>query len=136
MACKGRLAFGEWVHVVHTYEQGDSRIYVHGVLDGESKTPNAPLNIKSPARLYIGGWYGNYNYVGDLDEVRASKVTRSADWVLKSDGQEKVVATDWLRYTFDAGRVTGDKAVTLIFKAVYPTGVKTKDIAIAAKDDI
>ncbi len=190
VGCKTRAPLGEWVHIVHTYEQGDSRVYVNGVLDGVSKNPGAPLNIKSPARLYLGGWYGNYNYIGDLDEVRVSKVTRSADWVrleyenqrlmqtlvggivppgdsfavspaaatiaeaksamfsaqaggaqkvywvLKSDGQEKVVATDHFRYTFDAGRVSGDKAVTLVFKAVYPTGVKSKEIAIVVKDDI
>ena len=34
-----------------------------------------------PSRLWIGGWYHNYNFVGDIDEVRISKVARSADWI-------------------------------------------------------
>jgi len=31
--------------------------------------------------MWIGGWYGNYDFIGDIDEVRISKVARSADWV-------------------------------------------------------
>jgi len=190
LSSEGQMPMNEWIHVMHTYEQGDSRIYVNGELNKESKTPNAPLAIKSPARLNIGGWSNNYDFVGDIDEVRISKVTRSADWVrlqyeneksmqtlvgplvqpgntfavspaaatvaegksatftaqaggaqkvywiMKSDGQETVVAVDRFSFTFDAGRVTGDKAVTLQCKAVFADGVKTKDIAIGVKEDI
>ncbi|MFN7805566.1 MAG: DUF2341 domain-containing protein [Planctomycetaceae bacterium] len=75
------LDLGQWVHVVHTYEQGESRIYVNGRLDGTHKTNAAPLAIKSPARLFLGGWYHHYDYQGDLDEVRVSRVVRSADWI-------------------------------------------------------
>ena len=77
----GRLPMNEWIHVVHTYEQGDSRVYVNGELSGVSTKPNSPLAIKSPARLWIGGWYHNYDFIGDIDEVRVSMVKRSADWV-------------------------------------------------------
>ncbi len=192
---EGRMAMNEWIHVVHTYEQGDSRIYVNGELSNASKTPNAPLAIKTPARLYIGGWYNNYDFVGDIDEVRISKVTRSAEWVklqhenqkanqtlvgpvvpliagltgksfevtpdaatvlegksvtftaqamsaqkvywiLKSDGQETVAAVDRFAFTFDAGRVAGDKTVTLQCRAVFADKVETKEIAITVKEDI
>ena len=75
---QGAFPLGEWVHVVHTYSRGDSRVYVNGKLDGAARPL---LNIKSPARLWLGGWYHQYNYLGELDEVRVSKVTRSADWV-------------------------------------------------------
>lgn len=78
---KSAVPLSQWIHVVHTYHKGDSRIYVNGVLDGQTKTASAPLNIKSPARLWLGGWYHNYDFVGDLDEVRISKVTRSAEWI-------------------------------------------------------
>ena len=77
----GRMPMNEWVQVVHTYQQTDSRIYVNGVLSGVSTRPGAPLAIKTPARLFIGGWYHNYDFIGDIDEVRVSKVARSADWV-------------------------------------------------------
>lgn len=75
------IPLSKWVQVVHTYEKGESRIYVNGVLDGANKTDSSPLSIKRPARLFLGGWYNNYDYVGDLDEVRISSVVRSADWV-------------------------------------------------------
>ena len=73
-----RLGLGEWVQVVHTYNHKDGRIYVNGNLDN---TARPLLNIRSPARMWIGGWYDNYDYVGDIDEVRISKIARSAEWI-------------------------------------------------------
>lgn len=81
VATTDRLAMNEWIHVVHSYQPGDSRLYVNGQLAAQSATNDAPLALKSPARLWIGGWYDNYDFVGDLDEVRVSDVARSPDWV-------------------------------------------------------
>ncbi len=89
----GRLPMNEWIHVVHTYQQGDSRVYVNGELSGVSAKPNAPLAIKSPARLWIGGWYHNYDFIGDIDEVRISKVVRSPDWVKLQHENQKAHQT-------------------------------------------
>lgn len=75
------LRLGEWTHVVHTYEKGEAKLYVNGQLDGMNRTQGSPLGIKSPSRLFIGGWYHNYEFVGDLDEVRVSKVVRSPEWI-------------------------------------------------------
>ncbi len=72
------LPMSEWIHVAHTYDGKEGRVYINGRLDG-SATPT--LGIKSPARLWIGGWYNNYDFVGDIDEVRISRVARSAAWV-------------------------------------------------------
>ena len=184
---KTPLATNQWFHVVHTYSDKDSRVYVNGVLDGAS-TP--VLDLPETSRLWIGGWYGNYKFVGDVDEVRISKVARSAEWIklqyenqkplqtlvgpvvqagntfavsppsatvpegttltftaqaggaqkiywtLKGEGRETLVAVDRFAYTFDAGRVSGDKTLTLQCKAVYPDGVKTKDIAISVNETI
>ena len=148
------------------------------------------FEYQNPARLFIGGWYHQYDFIGDIDEVRISQVVRSADWVklqyenqkavqtltgplvqpgnafsvsprqatvlegqsaafsaaaggaqkvywvLKGDGHETVVATDRFHFTFQAGRVVGDQAVTLQFKAIYATEVKTKDIPITIKENI
>ena len=76
-----RVPVGEWTHVVHTYREGEARLYVNGVLDGTNTNDGGPLNIRTPARLFLGGWYHNYDFVGDLDEVRVSKVVRSPEWV-------------------------------------------------------
>ena len=185
-----RLPMSQWIQVVHTYQKGNSRIYVNGVLDGVSTNPAAPLAVKSPARMWIGGWYDDYDFVGDIDEVRTSKVARSADWVklqyenqkplqtltgpvvqsgsefsvspqqvavlegksaafsakaggaqkvywiLKSDDQETILAVDCFQFTFEAGRVTGDKSATLQFQAIYTDGVKARDIPITIREDI
>ena len=187
---KTPVPLGQWAHVAHTFENGESRVYVNGVLDAAAKTKAAPLNIRSPARLWIGGWYHTYDFVGDIDEVRVSKVARSADWLrlqyenqkphqtlvehvvqpgtefgfpetqsavpegrgitfeakaggaqkvawsIVRDGKETVVATDRLAYRFEAGRVVGGQAATLRFKAIYPTGTKTKDLPITVVEAI
>ena len=184
------VPLGEWVHVVHTYQKGDSRIYINGDLDGVSTQISAPLSIKSPARLWIGGWYDHYDFTGDIDEVRVSKVARSADWIrlqfenqkpfqtlvgplqssgtlfavspaqatvlegermtftatadgaqkyywiLKDDRGERVVAADRLKFTFDAGRVSKSRVLTLQLKAIYADEIKTKDIPITIQEDI
>ncbi|OYV04001.1 MAG: hypothetical protein CFE26_19215, partial [Verrucomicrobiales bacterium VVV1] len=184
---KSPLALNQWYHVVHTYSEKDSRVYVNGVLDGAS-TPM--LDLPKTSRLWIGGWYNNYKFVGDVDEVRISNVARPADWVklqyenqkplqtlvgplvragsefavspasatvmegktvgfsaqaggalklywvLKSKGVETLVATDRFTFSFDAGRITADQTATLQCKAIYPDGVRTKDIPITIKEDI
>lgn len=84
------LATGEWYHVVHTYSPKNSRVYINGVLDGAS-TPE--LNIPETSALWIGGWHGNYNFVGDVDEVRIASVARSADWIRLEYENQKPMQT-------------------------------------------
>ena len=67
-----------WVHVAHTYSAGQGRIYINGQLEAAA---SPALYIKSPARFWIGGWYHDYDFVGDIDEVRISHTARSADWI-------------------------------------------------------
>lgn len=87
------IPLSKWAHVVHTYRQGESRIYVNGKLNGEKKTASSPLNIQNPARLWIGGWYNNYDFIGDIDEVRVSNVTRSAEWIKLQYENQKPMQT-------------------------------------------
>lgn len=93
LAGRSAIAMSEWVHVAYVYQRGDARIYVNGVLDSASKGQGTPLNIRSPARLWLGGWYDHYNFVGDLDEVRVSKGARSADWIRLEYENQKPMQT-------------------------------------------
>ncbi|MEI6605581.1 MAG: DUF2341 domain-containing protein [Verrucomicrobiota bacterium] len=86
------LALAEWTQMVHTYTEGEARIYVNGVLDGINKK-GPPLAMKSPAHLWIGGWWNKYNFVGDIDEVRVSKVARPAEWVKLQYENQKPLQT-------------------------------------------
>lgn len=70
----------EWTLAMHTYHKGESRLYINGVLAGNGNPRAGTLSVKRPARLWLGGWYNNYAFVGDLDEARVSSVARSADW--------------------------------------------------------
>jgi hypothetical protein len=89
---EGLLALGEWHHAVFAYESGNARLYVNGVLAGIGGR-GTPLNVRSPAMLSLGGWSGDFNFHGDLDEVRVSKVTRSADWVKLQYENQKPMQT-------------------------------------------
>ena len=83
----------QWHHVVHTYSPGSpnvARIYVDGQLDGSA---NVTMNLPNPSRMWIGGWYGNYSYAGDIDEVRISKVARSANWIKLEYENQKPLQT-------------------------------------------
>ena len=84
------LALSQWIHVAHTYQNGAAKIYVNGVLDG-SRTGGS-MGIPTPARMYIGGWYG-YNYAGDMDEVRISNTTRSPNWIKLEYENQKPLQT-------------------------------------------
>ena len=93
VAGQSRVAMSEWVHVVHAYREGESRLYVNGRLDGLNEAKNSVLNIRTPARMFLGGWYKNYQFKGDIDEVRISKVMRSADWVRLAYENQKPMQT-------------------------------------------
>ena len=90
---RGRIAPGEWTHVLHTYDDGEARIYVDGRLEGINSRDGAPMEIHSPARLWLGGWYDNYDFSGDLDEVRLSRVVRSPEWARLQYENQKPLQT-------------------------------------------
>ena len=61
---------------------------------------------------------------------------RKVYWVLQDGAKEQILAVDRFNYTFDAGRVAGNKTVALQFKAVFASGVKTRTIPIAIKESV
>jgi len=71
----------EWHQVVHTWEPGRSLVYIDGVLAGMSTNRGAPLNVRQPARLWIGGWYDHFDFDGVIDEARVSNRVRSPEWI-------------------------------------------------------
>ena len=87
---KTPLTTGEWYHVVHTYAEKDSRVYINGVLDGASEPV---LDLPKTSRFWVGGWYGNYGFEGDVDEVRISRVVRSPEWIRLEYENQKPLQT-------------------------------------------
>jgi len=75
------LGMRQWTHVAATYDNGTSRIYVNGKLEG-SNYHKAAMSLMNDIGMCIGGLRGgNYNFAGDIDEVRVSRVARSVDWI-------------------------------------------------------
>lgn len=93
VASEGRLPGGEWIQVVHTYRENESLVYVNGRLAGSNTKDGGPMDIKKPGRFWVGGWYHNYTFVGELDEVRVSKVARSAGWIRLQYENQKPMQT-------------------------------------------
>ncbi|MCX6929224.1 MAG: DUF2341 domain-containing protein, partial [Verrucomicrobia bacterium] len=71
---------GQWYHVAATYSNGTSQIYVNGKLEGDNYH-RAAMSLMTNLMMTIGGMRGNYDFAGDIDEVRVSRVARSADWL-------------------------------------------------------
>ena len=118
------LAPDEWHYVTHTYDKNDGRLYLNGQLDGKA---SPTLNIKSPARLWIGGWYDVYSYEGDMDEVRVSSVARSPDWIkleyanqVKNQRLVGHVVTQGGEVTLTADRLVLNQGETVTYKANVP----------------
>ena len=74
-------ALGRWYHAAATYANGTSRIYVDG--KQEASRPGDPnwMSILNDVTMTIGGLRGSYQFAGDIDEVRLSRIERSADWM-------------------------------------------------------
>ena len=87
---KRELAVDHWYHVVHTYQDKDSRVYIDGKLEGATRPV---IDIPTTSGLWIGGWYDNYSFIGDIDEVRISNVVRSADWIKLEYENQKPMQT-------------------------------------------
>ncbi|MFO0878586.1 MAG: DUF2341 domain-containing protein [Gemmataceae bacterium] len=87
------IGLNQWTHVAHVCQRGDSRLYLNGELAGVSTSKGAPLRIASPAGLWIGNWRNQHLFKGDLDEVRVSRVARSADWILLQYENQKPMQT-------------------------------------------
>ncbi len=77
----------QWFHLVYTYDGQYDRLYVDGRLDIPAPVAATP-GILTPVRMQIGN-----GFVGDLDEVRVSKLARSADWVRLQYENQKPLQT-------------------------------------------
>jgi len=74
-------AMGRWYHVAATYDNGTSRLFVNGKLDG-TRTHPAAMSVVKDVCMDIGGMRGgNYRFAGEIDEVRVSRVARSEEWM-------------------------------------------------------
>jgi hypothetical protein len=71
---------GQWYHVAATYSNGTSQVYVNGQLEG-CNYHKAAMSLMNDIGMTIGGLRGSFQFTGDIDEVRISRVARSADWM-------------------------------------------------------
>ena len=71
------LVLGQWHHVALTAGAGKLTLFVDGVASG-----SAPLTLQELGGSFTVGARDGGNFLtGDVDEVEAAKVMRSADWI-------------------------------------------------------
>ena len=61
---------------------------------------------------------------------------RKVYWIYVKNGQETLLATDQLSYTYTAPRITGNDAATIRFKAVFAAGPQTIDVPLTVLDTV
>jgi hypothetical protein len=75
--CKSGIAMDRWVHVAHTYEKGDSRVYVDGVLD--SNVANSTSGNNNPVDTIGNSW--NAKFAGSIPAIQVYNVALTAEQV-------------------------------------------------------
>jgi MSHA biogenesis protein MshQ len=81
------LSTGAWYHVVGTWDAGGMQVCVNGRLDTSgldttsARNTAGGVNIGSQLDEEYNPTYLNCPFDGIMDEVRISKVARSADWI-------------------------------------------------------
>ncbi|MFX1530004.1 MAG: DUF2341 domain-containing protein, partial [Promethearchaeota archaeon] len=86
LVAQGLLA-DEWHHVVATYDGALMKVFVDGEQDTNTlvKSDNILSALPYPFRIghgdYPEGVDWTYPWLGQIDEVRVSKVARSVDWI-------------------------------------------------------
>jgi hypothetical protein len=137
-----------WHHLVATYDGTTMTVFVDGASHASAaKTGNVPPSNAQPA-MWIGHgdqgdnvpWSGQYE--GELDEVRISRSSRSADWVatafanqsspgtFESFGPETLVATSLSTLTVNH-RSIGTNAGVLYSTGDASVGVGTTSVTFA-----
>ena len=95
---------GEWYHFAGTYDGDALRIYINGVLEGE--TPGVPPIATSDLELWIGAddWQPpNSSFAGVIDEVRFYSVALTEDEIRAlMEGVTAVQDEDKLSVTWGA----------------------------------
>ena len=83
------VGLGEWTHLAVSYADELSRLYVNGILAGESTSPIS-LNGQQPLRLGGGATEGpgDFFFVGMIDEVRIYNSELSAGEALWLAGRD------------------------------------------------
>jgi biopolymer transport protein ExbB len=100
------LSLNQWHHVAVAAGNGKLTLYVDGVSAG-----SAPVSLTEIGGTFTIGSAANGSafLVGDLDEVEASKVVRSADWI-KASARSQALDGNLLLYGADGQREGGGQS--------------------------
>jgi biopolymer transport protein ExbB len=101
------LPMSQWHHVALTAGSGKLTLYVDGIAAG-----SAPVTLEEVGGTFTIGAPGQgaagqaRNLSGDVDEVRVSKVARSADWI-KASARSQGMDSSFVLYGTDGQREGG-----------------------------
>lgn len=130
---QGLAPLGQWHHFTVSFDgtKGRSRkLYRNGVLEGDYVAgPNdtsSTINDVARGLTFIGrSAWGDRNLRGKVDEVRISKVARSADWVKLDWGSQNAAAMLVVDSTAPSIAYTPDSVNLTVGYAASPISVTT-----------
>ena len=78
---KKKVSLNEWIYIAYTVTATDAKLYVNGQIDTVNPQRASTLKIDKTSKFWIGGWYGNFDFEGTIDELRIANRERSPDWI-------------------------------------------------------
>lgn len=144
-----------WTHRAFVRNTGanDCRLYIGANIYSAASQGKEKIFAGS-GPLYIGGWTGAAGFPGQIDEVRISRVARSADWIkatrdcVTDDNFAEyahVVENDWAQYSrkfsvtfsgYEGSETLSDFPVLVKVSEGSPTGFSYADCLRANGGDL
>ena len=125
----GSLSAGTWYHLVGVKDGTTVRLYLNGSDSNTTTATTSGTYLNSDVELNIGAaYFGGTCPDGIIDEVRISKVARSAAWIetqynnQKTDSTFYVIDDDWVGPCWDANYDYRKKIAITAGSADIPSG--------------
>ena len=114
MSAGRRVEANQWTHQAYTRVKttGKQIWYFDGGSVANVTSGNTSTRLAGWATLKLGGGAGQNSFPGSIDEVRISRVARSADWVKASHD----TVTESAFAVYGAAKENGRKGMMIVFR--------------------
>ena len=114
MSAGRRVEANQWTHQAYTRVKttGKQIWYFDGGSVANGTSANTSTLVAGTATLKLGGGAGQNSFPGSIDEVRISRVARSADWVKASHD----TVTESAFAVYGAAKENGRQGMIIIFR--------------------
>ena len=83
---------GAIIHTGNAFQRGNE-IIVDGMWQDDFAANDTLTDVFNPHKRFGGGWYDRYDFEGEIDELRISRVARSPHWARLTYENQKPLQT-------------------------------------------